>query len=234
MEFYLKTDVKICDQFIPADLVDWEKEADVVTTVRFEKDILCDILLAYLRAHCIDGYFEPGKDRSKVILTRPKHLAYEQHVFNNYLKLLEYLETTLSLVNTLEQDLELLSRRGDEAISYELRQVVLYRAEKKNILRSQIIMVKLCLQVLDGAENSLKKTKGMTNIELYRNFTNLVLLETPEETARKNLVVHDNSMTVQEKAARKAKLEWAYYHRRFINGTYFKHLKQIIVAKDFM
>lgn len=107
-EFYLKPDIIVESVLEPEVLVDWSMESKLLTTVRLEKDIINELLLAYLRTHSMKGYFEPKKDRKGIMVTRPRHLAYEQHVFSNYMKILVYLQETLNQVSTLEQDLEIL------------------------------------------------------------------------------------------------------------------------------
>ena len=81
----------------------------------------------------------------RILLTRPTILSYELYVFNYYLQICSFVQSQLNKVATLEQDLELLCRgepgHPGEPINFEMRMAVVYRAEKKKIMRSQINLI---------------------------------------------------------------------------------------------
>ena len=79
------------------------------------------------------------------MLTRPTLLPYELYVMKVYLQICNFLEEQLNKVATLEEDLEML-RQGElgnsgTPLSFMMKMVVLYRSEKKKILRSQINLI---------------------------------------------------------------------------------------------
>ena len=83
-------------------------------------------------------------------------MFYEQYVFTIYMKILQFIQGKLNARATLEEDLELL-KRGEPGsdlppISFEMRMAVVYRAEKKKILRSQINLIDKILQILQNVE----------------------------------------------------------------------------------
>ena len=90
-------------------------------------------------------------------MTRPTNLFYEMYVFNLYLQIMNYLQDNLNKVATLEEDLELLQRgesnSTEEPIGFEYRMAVVYRSEKKKILRSQINLIKKVISVLNNIED---------------------------------------------------------------------------------
>ena len=61
------------------------------------------------------------------------NLSYERHVFDIYTQVLIYIEKEMSKVTTLEEDLELLKKKD---LAWTLRMAIVYRSEKKKILKS--------------------------------------------------------------------------------------------------
>ena len=78
--------------------------------------------------------------------------------------------------------MELLSRGepGNDLppISFELRMAVVYRAEKKKILRSQVNLVKKILSVLRRIEEVLRPGEEQQSDTANRAYTELILEET--------------------------------------------------------
>ena len=105
-------------------------------------------------------------------MTRPVNLFYERYVFTHYLQILNFVQAQLDKGATLEQDMELL-RRGEPGsdlapIHFELRMAVIYRAEKKKILRSQINLVKMVLHILKAAEDVLLNPEATDKSRAYQ------------------------------------------------------------------
>ena len=87
----------------------------------------------------------------------------------------------MNRVSTLEEDLELLREApGKKPISWPFRMAVVYRSEKKKILRSQLNMIRKVNSVLEKVEEVLTK-KGLTQGQQARAFTELLLEETEME-----------------------------------------------------
>ena len=139
-----------------------------------------------------------------------------------------HLENELSKRSTLEQDVELL-KRGDpshpgQPIHFELRMAVVYRAEKKKILRSQLHLLGKVLSVLDRAENAL--TSGPSSAKAYHD---LILEETPTEAQWREAIL--SAATIQSEKTKTTeieKLEKYYYYRRVINSSYWKQIKDLV------
>lgn len=116
--------------------------------IRLKKDQICEVLVGFLRSFCKVGFLQKfGKDQERqrrIYLTRPSNLTYEKYIFSNYMQVLRFVQDMLDKHSTFEEDMELL-RRGEsddqEPISFELRMAVIYRSEKKKILRSQINLI---------------------------------------------------------------------------------------------
>jgi len=61
-----------------------------------------------------------------------------------YEQILDFLSKNLEKTSTLEKDKELLLQApGTPKISWEIRMAVVYRSEKKKILRNQIHLIKM-------------------------------------------------------------------------------------------
>jgi hypothetical protein len=78
------------------------------------------------------------------MLTRPRDLFFEVFVFSIYLKVLEYVKVGMEMKTTLEKDLELLKTDLD----WKLRMVIVYRVERKKIIRSQLRLIEKVLEDL--------------------------------------------------------------------------------------
>lgn len=78
------------------------------------------------------------------MLTRPRDLFFEVFVFSMYLKVLEYVKVGMEMKTTLEKDLELLKTDLD----WKLRMVIVYRVERKKIIRSQLRLIEKVLEDL--------------------------------------------------------------------------------------
>ena len=72
-----------------------------------------------------------------IYMTMPTNLFYEIYVFNSYELALIYMETEMSKLGTLEEDLELLEEKpGRQPLNWMNRMAIVYRSEKKKIIRS--------------------------------------------------------------------------------------------------
>ena len=92
----------------------------------------------------------------KILLTRPTNLFFEMYVFNYYQQVLVHINDQMNKVSSLEDDLELLREAPDKKpISWTFRMAVVYRSEKKKILRSQLNIIKKVNTVLERVEETL-------------------------------------------------------------------------------
>lgn len=146
-------------------------------------------MVSFLRSVCKKSFFEQSSTlddggasiTKRILLTRPTNLFYERYVFSFYLQVLRYIADKLEQKATLEEDLELLSR-GEPgnplpAISFELRMAVVYRSEKKKIIRSQINLIQKVSTVLKSIEEVLLNVPS--GADGSRAFQELLLAETP-------------------------------------------------------
>lgn len=108
---------------------------------------------------------------------------------------------------------------------------VVYRSEKKKILRSQMNVVKIVLNVLQNCEQVLTDPN---EADKSLNYTQLILAETEHEQKWRSSVETSPSMTAEEKTKEMAKLEEYFYYRRIINATYFKQVKTMILSGDYI
>lgn len=88
-------------------------------------------------------------------MTKPTNLFYEMYVFNFYQQTLTFIQDQLNKLSTLEEDLELLKDKPGKQLNWQYRMAVVYRSEKKKILRSQINIIKKVNSVLQNVESTL-------------------------------------------------------------------------------
>ena len=67
-------------------------------------------------------------------------------------------------------------------ISFELRMAVVYRSEKKKIIRSQINLIEKVLSVLKSIEQVLLELPDSIGSDPARGYTDLLLVMTSQET----------------------------------------------------
>ena len=138
------------------------------------------------------------------MLTKPKSIPYEIYVFQHYLRLMEFLLKVLERIATLEQDFETL-KHGD--IGYQKRFAIVYRVEKKKIIRSNIDLARYVLNILNAVTNDPK----IDFKKLYMEETEL------EKSGKYKEWIH--SYDVEEE----------YYRRRLTLGTYLRDIKELII-----
>jgi len=157
----MRLDCDLKEPFIPT-MVDFRGIERMIQPCRFKIDQICDIMVSYLRSVCKTSFFDSRKLKiqrnasKKVLLTKPVNLFYEQYVFMYYKQVLKFIQANIEKTSTLEKDLELLDE-GPHApkISFELKMVLVYRSEKKKIIRSQIHLIDHVLDVLKNIEPTL-------------------------------------------------------------------------------
>jgi len=70
-------------------------------------------------------------------LTKPVNIYYERYCVTYYLQILEFLRANLEKHVTLEDDVETLKQKpGSPKISWGMQMAILYRLEKKKIVRN--------------------------------------------------------------------------------------------------
>lgn len=113
-------------------------------------DLLNVTLLGYLRTIFKNYYSRMTKSGVTVLLTKPKDLEYELFIFKKYEGLMRHLLTKKEQRSgtTLEEDLALL--KGKEDLGYMRRMAVVYRSEKKKILKTQIDLSEYVITVIKG------------------------------------------------------------------------------------
>ena len=107
---------------------------------------------------------------------------------------------------------------------------VFYRAEKKKILRSQIILVKKILHVLRNCEKVLTNPHES---DKSKAFTDLILKEHQLEKEKRKSIEKDTTLTEEQRAEELSKEKEYFYYRRIINATYFKQIKTLVLSGDF-
>lgn len=108
-------------------------------------------MVSYLRLICRERFFAKNKPLldikpQHITLTRPKDLFYEVYVFSWYKHILEYVKMGIEFKSKLEEDLELL--KGE--LKWSVRMAVVYRSERKKIVRNQIRLVDKVLEDLEA------------------------------------------------------------------------------------
>jgi hypothetical protein len=102
-------------------------------------------LIAYLRTIYKHEFQKTQSKAFNVLLTKPKDIQFEIFVFTKYLELMRNLSINKEKTGTLEEDLASLDNRN---MTYTKRFGIIYRIEKKKILRSQIDLCEFILSIL--------------------------------------------------------------------------------------
>ena len=86
-----------------------------------------------------------------------KDLDYELDCLKSYLNLAMLIKKRLESKTTLEEDLLILEGEPD---NWKLRMCVIYRSEKKKIIRSQIDMILYLINVVRASKDLAKKLRA--------------------------------------------------------------------------
>ena len=141
-----------------SELIDFEFKSFSTEKILLKKDLLSGELLAYLRALCKQSIYKSDEQKVKqpnamqgvflhpdVLLSKPTDLVFEQYVFEQYFGILIILDTRMNSVTTFEEDLKLLES-GD--LNWQMQMSVTYRSLKKQLIKSQLNIVKKTLDVI--------------------------------------------------------------------------------------
>ena len=133
----------------------------------------------------------------KILMTKPTNLFYEMYVYNFYEQTLIYIQSELNKVSTLEEDLEMLEDKpGQQPLNWMTRMAVVYRCEKKKILRSQLNIIQKVNSVIQNIESTLIK-KGIDTGEQNKAYTELLMKETAMERMWREELQKDNSLEAE-------------------------------------
>jgi hypothetical protein len=107
--FNLRLDCDLTQPFI-TNMVDLIGISNEYQPVRYKKNMLCKMTLAYLRSILKQSFFkdQQAPEARRILLSRPKNIDYEIHVFKFYQAILEFIERQLARKTTLHEDLDLL------------------------------------------------------------------------------------------------------------------------------
>jgi hypothetical protein len=144
------------------------------------------------------------------------NLSYEVYCFKYYEDLLVLLKMNMEKHNSLESDLEQLETA--ENLSWGMRMALLYRSEKKKIVRNQIDLVRHFATVCLNAE-AVYEDGGA---DAYKS---LVLRKTAMEEVEFDKV---QNASPEEKTRVS---EWFWY-RRLVNCEYFSKIFEIISGQE--
>ena len=140
--------------------LNWEHQN--VQLIRLKIDQLNGILISFLRSICKISFFKKQERKAakegisfskpRIYLTKPVNLFFERYVMIHYLEVIKCLDYALNSQTSLETDLALLKKPD---LPFNERMVVVYRSEKKKILKSQIHLTRKVLTILNKAEAAL-------------------------------------------------------------------------------
>lgn len=101
-------------------------------------------MMAYLRSTLKEEFFEKknGTSSKSVLISEAMNLDFEMYCLEFYLAILTYLYVYNTRTTSLEADMELLDPvRTPTKLNWNQRMAVVYRSERKKILRDQIELV---------------------------------------------------------------------------------------------
>ena len=196
------------EEYSCVELIDFLFQCRSVEKYFLKRDKICEELVGYLRALCKQSFYRRPNQMVKkpnamqnlflmqdVMLSTPSDLLYEAYVFEQYLLILERIDQRMNSQTTLEEDLKLLS---DDELHWKMRMSVTYRVGKKQLIRSQINIVKKTLDVITTVKELLdtEQMNADTNMQ-NKAYTDLLLLETTyEQQQKKEAMIRTNSTAV--------------------------------------
>ena len=134
--------------------------------MRFKTDQICQIALGYFRLQCKKAFLaEPGFDKQKVLLTKPYNMKYERFCVNMYIALLKLLHANLEKSNSLEDDQLTLK---SSTLEWTTKMSLLYRIEKKKIIRNQLDLCELITRFFDFLDTGLAGDESMVKQVLMK------------------------------------------------------------------
>jgi len=160
------------------EIIDIDNEWKQSQMIRFKTDQINRELVGYLR------YLAREECLSKAV-----SLEKELELMYKYLSLVKYLQHHWELETTLEEDLDRLAE--DEQLDGDLMMAIVYRSEKKKIIRSQIHLVTLVIDVLQRAADSVDSAKN--------SFSLLAVERSPKETEERSELARHKEETVLAK-----------------------------------
>lgn len=139
-ELGFKLDVDIRDPFVPA-MIDFKGVGKMCQRIRFKSNILNDTLMSYLRSVLKQSFFANTSNAKirdygsirRILLTRPVNLYFEKYCISYYSDILSYIKSNIEKSSSLEKDLIILN---DQTLPYTTRMAIVYRSEKKKIIRN--------------------------------------------------------------------------------------------------
>ena len=147
-QVYVSMEINLNDLFVP-DMVDFKAAQLYSQEIRLKKHQLNSLLMAYLRAVCQTQYQKTYDGHLKdTLLSKPSNLKYEKYCVTYYEQLVKFLQSNLERKYTLEADLETLADTDGQKLSWAAKMALVYRIEKKKIIRNQIELIAYVRRIL--------------------------------------------------------------------------------------
>ena len=81
----------------------------------------------------------------EVLISRPTNIEYEKYVFQEYMDVIQIIQTEFNKKSSLDDDREIFNKPN---LSWMYKMAVLYRIKLKKIIQSHITLISKVLQVL--------------------------------------------------------------------------------------
>ena len=179
--------------------------------------------MCYLRSLLKEVYLRQKRiKKGKLLLTRIVDLEFERKCLDRYLQVITYQTHQLEKGTTLEADQELLSGETELAkevnLTSEQKFCVVYRSERKKILRSQKELVSFLLNVLEESyQLKSLKSVGAPKHEIDLLFKKIYLH--PMESEKIYINSDGDFIDAEE--------EYWYQYRRLHMRSYLQQIFQI-------
>ena len=141
-------------------------------------------------------------------MSKPSNLYFERFCLAYYSDIVDFILKNLERRTTAEEDQLLLD--SDPSLDWGMRMAIVYRIEKKKILRSQQHLLEFFKTLLKNTEACLANEGAADDA-----FRKLTLSATAEEQEWRRGAVSESE---------KAKLEEAFWYRRLANSRYLKEI----------
>jgi hypothetical protein len=124
-------------------------------------------LLGYFRTIFRDYFKRHIKPGMNVLLTKPRDLDYELFIFRRYEGLMRHILTQREKRATLDEDLHILKTKRCEEVGYMQWMAMVYRSEKKKILKSQLDLCAFVIRIVQDLMQAKDQGREVSEAEFH-------------------------------------------------------------------
>ena len=152
-------DLSLDEKVTPKLVLAKEDQTKNIQEIRLKKHMFNGVLLAYLRS--VQKYTFFPKDspfQKRILLTKALDLDFEISVMNSYHDIVQFYFKKAQKKTSLEEDIKILeSMTADDPSTFRKKMCIIFRKEKKEILKSHVNLANFIISILEKAKELQKK-----------------------------------------------------------------------------